>query len=738
MDLLLGKNLSIKLKVLTVSISLLLVACGGGGSGTSENVNSLEDKPVVDAGEGLTKVNEFRVLDVGAELTAQDFSLETWNPSAMALDGDILYISNSQTSSQILRYDLKQKRALSAIDPTLLTGLAKTWDGIVDISLHAGRLYVASYGSNRIDVIDIATGQPQFVMALGTGVWWGDALNYALVHSNAVTADDRFVYVPDIQGRINVWQQSDVRAENHLKANKFARLSLPNCARNCNARMQSMGDYLYTSLPNGTTYVHNLKSLKQGDTDVAPILTESTLSTVMNQAADGQVYVSRNNGVIESYLAKSFNTKQILPTNLVDQFSNYRVKGNDSTQNLAKASDLVVHESTLLHLANQKITLLPMRSLQQNRSNQTAQATELKQAQAIQQSRMLQDGESWEVLTNKDERHVFMDKILSAQLNGASLDIQSYSAVPVKDVQLHAKLKNSDQWVVLAHIDEIQAFSKTRLALKLDDQSRFPLVNGQGSIQLSGLSQTEQIPAGLFDFKFHSDTDLHVQKLNQIKAKWKIFFGTYNQENDPASSWRRINALYAREWVMMMTNLAYMLSTPEFEHLWFNHNKVMGHEFFGNAGLVEGENGIFKAEDYTRVYQQILNRSEINLGITAMGGGLGGGSVLGVDTWIFYGHYRHSGYGIIAHEFGHGFGNHSSAWSNSAYGFQPMMAWLHFYFQRQAGSIPYMDPDVNKFHLASPDQLYAGVTSNIVNAVPGKTPINTIDQYFAANPLAKK
>ncbi len=42
-------------------------------------------------------------------------------------------------------------------------------------------------------------------------------------------------------------------------------------------------------------------------------------------------------------------------------------------------------------------------------------------------------------------RHVFMDKILSAQLNGASLDIQSYSAVPVKDVQLHAKLKNSDQ-----------------------------------------------------------------------------------------------------------------------------------------------------------------------------------------------------------------------------------------------------------------------------------------------------
>ena len=34
-----------------------------------------------------------------------------------------------------------------------------------------------------------------------------------------------------------------------------------------------------------------------------------------------------------------------------------------------------------------------------------------------------------------------------------------------------------------------------------------------------------------------------------------------------------------REWVMMMTNLAYMLSTPEFETLWFNHKTVMGHDF---------------------------------------------------------------------------------------------------------------------------------------------------------------
>lgn len=733
--------MKLKYSLLGLSIVLVMTACGGDGSENGSHASHPESgtvgsSPSTGNNTQLTRISEFQVLDVGSELTAQNFGLSSWNPTAMALDGDILYISNSQTASQILRYDLKQKRALTAIDPAVLTGLSKTWDGIVDISVHAGRLYVASYGSNRIDVIDIATGQPQFVMALGTGNWWGDIFNYALVHSNAVAADDRFIYAPDIQGRINVWQQNDIRPENHLKANKFARLSLPNCARNCNARMQSIGDFLYTSLPNGTTYVHDLKSLKQGDTDVKPILTENALSTVINHAPDGKVYVSRNNGVIESYSAQSFSDQQILPTQRLDQFSEYRLKDGIDTQAIPKASDLFVHDSTLLHLANQKITLLPLRQLQQNHSNQTAAVIELKQSQAIQQSRMLQDGESWETLTNKEERHVFMDKILSAQLNGTSLDLQSYSAVPVKDVQLHARLKNSDQWMVLAHIDEIEAFSKTRFALKLNDQSFFPLVNGRGSIQLSGLSQIEQIPAGLFEFKFHSETDLHVQKLNQIKAKWKIFFGNYNQDYD--SKWRRINALYAREWVMMMTNLAFMLSTPEFEHLWFNHKKVMGHDFFGDAGFVEAEKGIYKAEDYARMYQQILNRSSIKLGITAMGGGLGGGEVLGVDTWLFYGHYRQSGYGIIAHEFGHGFGSHSSAWANSAYGFQPMMEWLHFYLQRQPGSIPYMDPDVNKFHLAPQDQLYVGINQGIVNAVPGKTRINPIDQYFADNPLPNK
>lgn len=717
---------------LSVSIVLLMSGCGGGGGDSSTPQQTLPDFVISPgSGEQLSKIAEFKVLDVGSELTAGNFGLKTWNPTAMVVNGDVLYIANSQAESNILRYDLKQKRALSAIDPMKISGLAKKWDSLNDLEIHAGRLYVANYGSNRIDILDISGEQPSFIMALGIGVWWGDALNYALVHSNAVTADDRYVYVPDIEGRINVWRQSDVTAQNHLKARKFARLSLPGCARNCNARMEVMGDYLYTSLPDGMTYVHDINQIQENGNNITPILTETNLSAVMHRHNDGLVYVSRNDGTVESYKEKSFNLDSILPNKSVDTFRDYIVKGQTQSSRLAKASDLYIYGQNLLHMANQKIHILPMLTLQQNKSTQLNQAMILTESQARERSRVLQDGESWETLTNSSQRHVYMNQILSATLNGNHLHVQSYSAVPIRDLQIRAKIKNSEDWVILAKLDQLTPFSNASFDLKLTDQSRFPLLDGSGSVQLAGLSQTTQNPSNIFDLKISSETDEHVKKLNQIKAKWKIYFGTYDEPN----KWCRITPVYAREWVMMMTNLAYMLSTPEFETLWFNHKAVMGHDFFGNAGQVNGPNGFFQPEDYVRVYGEILNRNEINLGITNMGGGLGGGAVLGVDTWLFYGHYRLSGYRIIAHEFGHHWGGHNSAWAMSNYGFEAMVDWLNFYFQRRPGSIPYMDPNVNAFHLTPDSALCQGVNQNMVKGVASTAPWNKVDEYFKNNPM---
>lgn len=94
--------------ILSVSIVLLMSGCGGGGGDSSTPQQTLPD-PVISPGSGeqLSKIAEFKVLDVGSELSAGNFGLASWNPTAMVVEDDVLYIANSQAESNILRYDLK-------------------------------------------------------------------------------------------------------------------------------------------------------------------------------------------------------------------------------------------------------------------------------------------------------------------------------------------------------------------------------------------------------------------------------------------------------------------------------------------------------------------------------------------------------------------------------------------------------------------------------------------------------
>ena len=730
-----------RFSAITVAILFALSGCGG-GSGDSSTSNDQQNNNNGSGGntqvppvsnDQSTLLKQFRIADVATALTAATFQMQTWNPTAITRHGDVLYIAHSAEKSQILRYDLKNKKVLPTLNPETIQGILQPWNTISDIKIKKDRLYVSSFPSNRIDVFDLKTETPQFIMALGSGRWWGD-MNYAIVHTHAVTANERFVFSPDIENRINVWEHSEIVPEKHLKAAKYARLALPGCDRYCSVRLEAVGNLLYATLGNGNSFVYDVTHLQRGAVEVAPTRQQNGLVSALHYANDALLYGMNNNGAIETYAADQFDKiQQVLPK-AIDAVSQYRLTGQDSAFNLAKSRDIEVYQDQVISLVNHQIVMMPWRSIQQRKTTATVNPIQLQQANQISQFKLLQDGESWETLTNRDQRHIFVNQILSATLNRDSIQLQSYSAVPVTDLDIQAKIKGTEQWMVLAKLDRLDAFSNVSLKLKLNDDARFNLVDGTGSIQLKGLSQMAQNPANLFDFKISSATDQHVQKLNKIKAGWELYFGKYNQESD--SKWRKITPIYAREWVIMMTNLAYTLSSPEFEHLWYNHKKVMGHDFFGNAGMVDAANGYFKAEDYRRVYAEILNRGGISLGITSMGGGLGGGAVLGVDPWIYYGHYRWSGLGIVAHEFGHHWGSHSSAWANGSYGFQPMIGALHVYLQHQQ-DLPYLDPNVNKLHLANSADLYGGIDQNIVSKAPGSAPWNKIDQYFADYPLAK-
>ena len=75
--------------------------------------------------------------------------------------------------------------------------------------------------------------------------------------------------------------------------------------------------------------------------------------------------------------------------------------------------------------------------------------------------------------------------------------------------------------------------------------------------------------------------------------------------------------LHAREYLIMMTNFAYMASSEELKLFWFNFSEMFGKgtEMYSDVGPIEGVDGFFKPEDYEHYYHAMLDRNILNLGV---------------------------------------------------------------------------------------------------------------------------
>lgn len=283
------------------------------------------------------------------------------------------------------------------------------------------------------------------------------------------------------------------------------------------------------------------------------------------------------------------------------------------------------------------------------------------------------------------QRHFAVNQVVQVQtLSSQSLQISSFSVLPLHGVQIWMQLQGYPQEILVGVVDSLPALSRMEFtpAIIRAQDGEFWRADSQ-KVHFA----FKEIPS-MARFRLQSQ-DPHFQKLSQIKCNWQIGFKHYSGDQ-----WRPMNWLYAKEWTVIVQNLAYLFSTPRFKEIWDHWALLFGGDLFGNDG------NTFSAEDYAKTYQMILNKGDLQLGVTAMGGGLGGGNVWGVDTWNYYSHYAsYSGIPVISHEFAHtlGFG-HSSALAADGprYYFQSAMAEIHDYFNDR-GDLPYLDPTVVDF-----------------------------------------
>lgn len=338
------------------------------------------------------------------------------------------------------------------------------------------------------------------------------------------------------------------------------------------------------------------------------------------------------------------------------------------------------------------------------------------------------------VVTNHSLRSFRIDGIIQLRPTSQSdsIRVTSYSAKTVYDVTMEVYLPEFDMYIPVAYMDSIPAFSQFEIKASFTGK-RITYRKEDGnfiSFHYPYFNMNELKPRLVSE-------DEHFKMLNEIDAKWTIRFSNYDwtaEKGDAGSQWRELRAIYAREWVVFVTNYAYMMTTEEYSHVLERYREVMGTDLYDNSGTT------FTPERYQSEKIRFKQPHTFNCGQTGSSvGGLGGGSTWGVTHWNFYGHYAsYSGWNAITHEFMHCMGySHSSNMTYGDNGWPVFMEHLHVYLNINK-RLPYTDRNLLGFHKPENAQYRnGGIDAGFMNDTKTLNFYNTskVTKYLKANPL---
>ncbi|MDD1792705.1 hypothetical protein LRP50_06170 [Enterovibrio sp. ZSDZ42] len=635
---------------------------------------------------------DLQYFERGHTINSDTLGLSNLTISAIERYQDRLYVTHDTSPGVVLILDARTGAALGQIDGIPNGSGISTYNRVNELYIDNNLLYVASLSSNRVDIFDLDNAH-QHVMSLGTGKFSG---TNSLLHPQSVMTNTDYVFVSDASDNIKVYRQQDVTPNNHYRTPQYAYLQFEGKYSNRKVQMHQLGDFLLVATENRNYFVYDLRKLEEAAASGTRLIAEKRIaSKVLKIDKDGdQLIVNQNGRVewhnIENVIANGFEFTQ--PTRVLSKLHETAI-GN--LKDLHFSDDELItatpNEVRFDLLRTNTVTFAP---------NDLVETTQLTFEE-------LAPFSITEILTNDEPHHILTDRTLrSVKVNSPvktafvdrdTIQITNYAALELSDLTLEVKLEGTDHWVVLATLDRIPAYAQITLPLSAFGTGQFNTADNGGSVDLETVFTSSQPYETLFDYRFNSQSDAFAQKLAAMKPTWDIRFAPNND-----AKWREMNALYAREWLIILTNLAYMVSQDEFEHLWFNFESIFGHNMNGPAGKVDGPNGYFTAEDYQYYFDTLMVRPNVNAGITSIGGGLGGTGITGVDTWMFYTHY-YGTWGIIAHEFGHGFDgrgpgySHNTSFAQGGNGWQLLMTQLANYHIRK-GDLPYMDDNTNGFY----------------------------------------
>ena len=276
--------------------------------------------------------------------------------------------------------------------------------------------------------------------------------------------------------------------------------------------------------------------------------------------------------------------------------------------------------------------------------------------------KILQDSESKLVYYHSSKRSFYIHKPLEVKISEDNkIHTRFYSPITVKNVEIWAKFTDVKEEVLIAFFDSIPAFTDAEFDILLDDKCIFKTKNNDYIY----LKQSNIDNLHNADLSIESD-DIYLQKIKTIRCDWWQKFTSFGGNPDldtggPAGNWKGIRPVHIREAIALLTNMAYMFSSKEF-------NDYLS----GFQGQLYNNNK--KVIDLSTLSQAFLNHSGYDLGLVYEGNnvlGMGGGRSLGFAQYVYAQHYTNSyACNTIFHELSHTIGyNHDSnmtygIWSN--------------------------------------------------------------------------
>ncbi|MGL5990829.1 MAG: hypothetical protein ACRCZT_04040 [Plesiomonas sp.] len=681
---------------------------------------------VSEVDNGEPPATETQVTDIGyfertAVITGNDINLDELNISAVERYQDRIYLAHDAKPGTVIILDANSHEKIGEIDG-VSSGLA-AYVLINELYIEGNRLFVTSLSSNRVDIYDLDNNH-KHIMSLGKGVYWGDN---RLLHPQSVASSDDYIMVADSSNIISVYRQEDAIAANHYRAPQLTYLEFEGNSTSRKIQMHVLDNYLLVATANKNYFIYDLNKVAAAVSAGEYLKADQRIDVRIQKIdREGDQLIINKDGRIEWHNINDVianNFQFIAPTKTVTNLDGAWV---------GSLNDLHFIDQSLITATATELRFYEQRSTQVSFvAGEQVDTTKLKLSQVMPSAirEILTLDEPHSILTDPKLRSVKVNSPVKTEfVDTKTVQITNYAPVELSDLTLELKLAGTDKWFTLAQLDSIPPYTQITLPLSAFGEGKFNTTDATGVMDLSDLFASSMNFSNEFDYRFNSLSDAFAQKLASLLPTWTISFAAESH-----GKWRKMNALYAREWIVILTNLAYMVSEDEFKHVWFNFEKIFGYNMHGNAGEVHEPNGYFTSEDYQYYYTGLLNRPSVKGGVTLMGGGQADQWVTGVDTWLFYSHY-YGDWGVIAHEFGHGFDgkntyHHHTSFANGGNGWHPLMSALANYHIRK-GDLPYMDDNITGFYKPEHAPYQYVATSNGQRKHRADSHMNNLDDYF--------